>query len=215
MPADLEDAIRLIKSGDRESGRQLLAGILAREPGNETAWLWMAGAVDDDEQRRYCLSRALEINPEHVLAREVLAQLQPQPPAPGPEAPEPQAAGPLATAPKAGGPVSDGPNAGSPKSGWAEASGMAVAQPQPAEAGGRRRLALLFLGAVLLLAGMGLAVGAALSLAGLAPQPMAYAAVALDVLRWFAILVSGLACLVTGAWALWRAVWPADEEGQR
>lgn len=80
MSTELERAIRLIKAGDREQGRVLLAEILARDPGNGTAWLWMSGAVDDDEQRRYCLTRVLQLDPGHTQARKALARLQ-EPPA--------------------------------------------------------------------------------------------------------------------------------------
>lgn len=89
MSTELERAIHLIKSGAREQGQGLLAKILARDPGNEAAWLWMSGAVDDDEQRRYCLARVLQINPGHSLAREALARMQP-PPATGERRPEPE-----------------------------------------------------------------------------------------------------------------------------
>jgi len=220
MPVGLEAAIRLIKSGDLEGGQYLLAEILAREPDNETAWLWMAGAVDDDERRCYCLSRVLQFNPDHALAREALAQLSP-PPAPGGTSPGPAPRSPPAvadTAPDALEPETAGPDGVEPeaiglKTTGVEAAAMAVARPQRVAASGRQRLLLLSLGVVFLLAGAGLVYGGAASLAGYARDPVAYAAVAPDVLWRFALLVVGLAGLVCGAWAIWRAMRLGEEEG--
>jgi uncharacterized protein YjbI with pentapeptide repeats len=76
MSDKLQQAITLIKSGDKQSGGRLLAEILKAEPRNETAWLWMSSLVDNDEQRRYCLEQVLTINPNNQLAKKGLAKLQ-------------------------------------------------------------------------------------------------------------------------------------------
>jgi Tol biopolymer transport system component len=76
VPAPLENAIQAIKSGDKATGRRLLAEALRVDPRNEQAWLWMSGVVDSDEQRRQCLERVLAINPANALARQGLAALQ-------------------------------------------------------------------------------------------------------------------------------------------
>lgn len=199
MPTELEAAIRQIRSGDREGGQHLLAEILARDPGDETAWLWLAGAVDDDERRRYCLSRVLQLNPGHALAREALARLalSPEP------LPAPTAAAPAAAL------TPTGPEMPDP-----ETAGPATSSTERSGAAARRRSLLLFLGTLLLLGGGGLAFAGVASLAGFVRDPTAYAAVAPDALPRFAVLVAGLACLVGGAWSLWRAIEPADEEAQ-
>jgi hypothetical protein len=75
MTTELQQAIAAIRAGDKESGRQLLAGVLQADPCNETAWLWMSAVVDSDEQRRTCLERVLAINPNNEPARRGLERL--------------------------------------------------------------------------------------------------------------------------------------------
>jgi len=70
----LQEAITLIKSGDRQTGQRLLTEVLNAEPRNETAWLWMS-ALMSGGKRRFCLEKVLSINPDHPQAREQLAKL--------------------------------------------------------------------------------------------------------------------------------------------
>lgn len=71
----LQQAIAAIKSGNTTTGKRLLIGVLQNEPFNETAWLWMSSAYTSLEQRRVCLRRVLEINPDNASARRGLADL--------------------------------------------------------------------------------------------------------------------------------------------
>jgi hypothetical protein len=81
MAADkLQEAITLIRSGDRQNGQKLLTEVLNAQPRNETAWLWMSALVSG-EKRRFCLEKVLSINPNHAQARGQLAKLT----APSPE----------------------------------------------------------------------------------------------------------------------------------
>jgi hypothetical protein len=64
----LQQAINTIKSGDKETGKKLLAEFLETNPKDEKAWLWMADVVDTDLQRRECLGRVLAINPRNENA---------------------------------------------------------------------------------------------------------------------------------------------------
>jgi hypothetical protein len=66
------------KAGNKVAARQLLAEVAKAEPNNETAWLWLAGCVDNIEQKKFCLSKALAINPNNQNARKALMQLEPQ-----------------------------------------------------------------------------------------------------------------------------------------
>ncbi len=76
----LQEAISLIKSGDRQNGQRLLSEVLKIDPGNELAWLWMSTLVAGDK-KRFCLEKALSINPNNIQAKQQLAQLLPsQPP---------------------------------------------------------------------------------------------------------------------------------------
>ncbi len=76
MAEKLQQAIQLIKSGDKQAGRKLLADLLAGDPRNETAWLWLAGVVDADEQRLYCVKQVLKLNPDNQAAQRALESLQ-------------------------------------------------------------------------------------------------------------------------------------------
>lgn len=70
----LQEAIALIKSGDKQNGQRLLTEVLQTDPRNEAAWLWMA-ALMTGEKRRLCLEKVLSLNPNHPQAREQLAKL--------------------------------------------------------------------------------------------------------------------------------------------
>ena len=74
-PEKLQQAMALIKSGDKESGQKLLFEIISSDPGNETAWLWLVSVVSPD-QRIFCLEKALSINPNNVQARQYLEKLK-------------------------------------------------------------------------------------------------------------------------------------------
>jgi hypothetical protein len=82
MPDQLQQAITLIKSGDKQNGMRLLAEIIKADPRNEAAWLWMSSVVANDEQRRHCLEQVLIINPHNEMAQKGLAVLQARQPAP-------------------------------------------------------------------------------------------------------------------------------------
>ena len=71
----LDQAISLIQAGDLETGKRLLASVLRQEPDNVDAWLWLATAVDDLDQRAECLRRVLAISPRNKVAWQRLAAL--------------------------------------------------------------------------------------------------------------------------------------------
>jgi hypothetical protein len=91
----LQRAIAAVKAGDKAAGQRLLAEVIRDDPRNEAAWLWMAAALDSDEQRRTCLERVLAINPDNPTARRGLARLG--------------RASPTGAASQAAGPASPGP----------------------------------------------------------------------------------------------------------
>ncbi len=83
MSADkLQQAVALIKSGDKKGGQNLLIEIVNSDPKNETAWLWLASVVSQDK-RTFCLEKVLSINPNNIQAKQYLeklkASVQPQP----------------------------------------------------------------------------------------------------------------------------------------
>lgn len=96
MLPTLQDAIKAIKAGNKQAGREFLAEILQNDPDNEMAWLWLAGVVESNERRRQCLERVLALNPANQAAQRGLAALPPKPSGPPPVAPpRAEPAGPL------------------------------------------------------------------------------------------------------------------------
>ncbi len=80
----LNQAVEQIRRGERSAAGALLAGVVTRQPENETAWLWFSVCQDELERRKYCLNRALAINPQNVEARLALERLEtPTAPKPG------------------------------------------------------------------------------------------------------------------------------------
>jgi hypothetical protein len=53
----------------------LLAQALHEDSNYELDWLWYAANMASDLQRRYCLERALKINPDSQLAQRALSKL--------------------------------------------------------------------------------------------------------------------------------------------
>jgi hypothetical protein len=53
----------------------LFAKALHEDSRLESDWLWYAANITDDTQRRYCLQRALDINPDSDRAKTALARL--------------------------------------------------------------------------------------------------------------------------------------------
>lgn len=76
MDDDLQQAIAFVKSGQKKQGGQILAEIVKRQPNNESAWLWLADCVNTNQQKIFCLNKALEINPQNDAARKFIQKLQ-------------------------------------------------------------------------------------------------------------------------------------------
>lgn len=76
MTDRLKQAVTAIKNGDKKTGKQLLTEILASDPKNEKAWLWMTQVVRSNDDRIFCLEKVLEINPDNLQVKQGLAVLQ-------------------------------------------------------------------------------------------------------------------------------------------
>jgi tetratricopeptide (TPR) repeat protein len=74
-PEKLQQAVALIKSGDKEGAQRLLFESISSDPDNEAAWLWLVSAVPPEE-RIFCLEKALTINPNNLQARQYLEKLK-------------------------------------------------------------------------------------------------------------------------------------------
>ncbi|MBK8903688.1 MAG: hypothetical protein IPM53_21070 [Anaerolineaceae bacterium] len=82
----LRAGITAVKNGDRIQGRALLEAVLEVDERNETAWLWLSGAVETAEERQICLENVLAINPQNTLAQKGLAKLAQAAPEKAPDA---------------------------------------------------------------------------------------------------------------------------------
>ncbi len=80
----LQQGIAAVRTGQLDVGRQLLARAIQLNPQSETAWIWMSGVVQTDEQRIQCLRQVIAINPNNELALKGLRALgaldEPAPP---------------------------------------------------------------------------------------------------------------------------------------
>ena len=71
----VNQAIRLIRDGNTKAAGKILAEVVKQEPKNETAWLWLAGCFENNEKKKFCLRKALEINPQNQKAWDALNRL--------------------------------------------------------------------------------------------------------------------------------------------
>ena len=70
-----QEGIAALKSGDRVKARYLLRAATNQNADDILAWLWLAGAVDSDQERLNCLARVLELDPGNTSAAKGLAQM--------------------------------------------------------------------------------------------------------------------------------------------
>jgi hypothetical protein len=71
----VNQAIQLIREGNTKAAGKILAEVVKQEPKNETAWLWLAGCFENNEKKKFCLKKALEINPKNQKAWDALNRL--------------------------------------------------------------------------------------------------------------------------------------------
>jgi len=74
----LKEGIAAVKAGQCTRARALLKEVLRQRPRDITAWLWLSGAVGTDDERRQCLERVLEIEPNNPHAKKGLQRLSPR-----------------------------------------------------------------------------------------------------------------------------------------
>ncbi|MCB8944319.1 MAG: hypothetical protein H6658_11265 [Ardenticatenaceae bacterium] len=72
----LREAVTAVKTNHRLKARTLLRDILADEPTNEMAWIWLSEASDEMSEKIYALRQAQALNPDRAAVRQRLAQLE-------------------------------------------------------------------------------------------------------------------------------------------
>lgn len=76
MDVLLKQGIAALKAGQKAEARRLLERVVQQDKDNETAWLWLSGAVDTDRERIHCLRETLRINPNNQHAQRGLETLE-------------------------------------------------------------------------------------------------------------------------------------------
>ena len=71
----IEQGQRALQAGDREEAQQFLMRATELDEGKRDAWLWLAAAVETEEDQRVCLDNVLVLNPENAQAQQMLAEL--------------------------------------------------------------------------------------------------------------------------------------------
>jgi hypothetical protein len=71
----LQQAIALAQSGQRDEARALLQQIVTYDPTIVAAWLWLATVAATEAERIYALQQVLNLDPKNEKARVALARL--------------------------------------------------------------------------------------------------------------------------------------------
>ncbi|QPC84533.1 PD40 domain-containing protein [Phototrophicus methaneseepsis] len=71
----LQDGIAAARSGNTATARRLLEEVIKHDENNEQAWLWLATVVKSRAERRICLQKVLQINPNNKAAQQAMQQL--------------------------------------------------------------------------------------------------------------------------------------------
>jgi tetratricopeptide (TPR) repeat protein len=79
----LREAISSARSGNRSWAQECLGRILKMDPYSEEAWLWMSLVLETPGEKRFCLEKALGINPQSAQAQAGLLYLEQQSRGPG------------------------------------------------------------------------------------------------------------------------------------
>lgn len=68
-------AVKSVKAGDKDKGRQAFLAAIKLDPDNETAWMGLVGVAKDNRERLTALKKTLMINPNNTRALAVLSKL--------------------------------------------------------------------------------------------------------------------------------------------
>jgi len=72
----LESAAAALKTGDKNTARDILIQLLKENPQQDDAWVGLSMCATSTGQRKECLQRALRINPNNKSAKLGLARLE-------------------------------------------------------------------------------------------------------------------------------------------
>lgn len=72
----LYDGVLALGRGDQARAQELLLAVVEQDEGNEAAWLWLSGAVDNAADQLVALENVLALNPANQAALRGIALLQ-------------------------------------------------------------------------------------------------------------------------------------------
>lgn len=71
----LQQAIALAQAGQHAEARRLLEEVVAADPRQPLAWMWLASIAPDRDERVRCLARVLALEPDNRAAQDAYQQL--------------------------------------------------------------------------------------------------------------------------------------------
>ncbi len=78
-PSLLDQAIETLNAGDTLQARNQITQLLKTDPQNALAWFWLSACWSEPEKKRYCLEKALSLQPDDPQIRQALSDLAAQP----------------------------------------------------------------------------------------------------------------------------------------
>lgn len=78
-PSLLDQAIETLHTGDTLQARNQITQLLKTDPQNALAWFWLSACWSEPEKKRYCLEKALSLQPDDPQFRQALSDLAAQP----------------------------------------------------------------------------------------------------------------------------------------
>jgi tetratricopeptide (TPR) repeat protein len=76
MSSLTQQGITALRTGDKRLARQLLKTSISNNPGDVTAYIWLAAAVDNREEAIHYLEEALRLDPTNLSAQKGLSRLK-------------------------------------------------------------------------------------------------------------------------------------------
>src|SRR4051812_3333516 len=76
VSALIKEGIDAAKAGNRTAAGSALQRAVALDPGNDTAWVWLASVQSDTATAVYCLERAVQANSGNTRAAQTLEKMK-------------------------------------------------------------------------------------------------------------------------------------------
>jgi hypothetical protein len=72
----LDSGVQALRSGNKREARRIFGEVVREDPNNAAGWWYLAGVLDDPDQKAHCLRQVLRLQPDHQEARSLLAAVQ-------------------------------------------------------------------------------------------------------------------------------------------